>query len=109
MRKRVFIKSAIVKRKDVIPMARKKQKRPGWYYIRCMHGPGHQSHSDLYEWLEDRPTPEEAIDNWFRHHTWPVIEKITKLKRLPKNVLTMKKEYYYAMIYHAKEMLGRLR
>jgi len=83
-----------------------------WYRFIASHGPGHQSHSEEYQWLDNEALGEEINDkllkelwdDWTEGYEWPIgkVELVDKLPEKAKQGLISKYKYE---IEDAKEML----
>lgn len=82
-----------------------------WYHIYADHGPGHQSHTQFYQWYDEKLSRQEARDQFeaiFADKRWPV-GHVTLLQKLPIDVLISKRQELVRQLratkQHTKKML----
>lgn len=80
-----------------------------WYRFYANHGPGHQSSSEFYKWLENG-TDEEMQECWeyfFGSYEWPV-GGWERVEKLPKDVVRTKLDHYQFQKDLAEKMIAIL-
>ena len=92
-------------------MKTKRKSKPGWFLFTADHDPDHQSHSEFYEWVEEDFTNKDSLnllwDDFFKDTHWP-IGKITRIKKLPKEIRLQKIEECKRVIRNNVDMLMTL-
>ena len=80
----------------------------GWVYFEISHGPGHQSHTEIYEYF-GAPVVAKDVEE---HIRWELEDRFNdpvitwrRVRSLPKKVLEEKKERAEGRIESAKGML----
>lgn len=79
-----------------------------WYKFYADHGPGHQSHSEFYQWrdqpFEDAQHRHEVWEDAFREKDYP-IGKVVLVKKLPEAILLSKRAEFLSKLQRARYLL----